>query len=437
MKLWQRALGRVEDEKRDGMSLSEAFTFLGQQYGLGLNQTWSAGDTEPPPNSFDGYDRLMRSSPVVWSAVNIRRAVFSQARFKYRQLSDGKIFGDPSLRPLERPWPGGTSSNLLGRMLVHADAGGNAFPHRTAAGHILLLNPGWCTIVLGSELEPDDPGIAEDAVFVGVLYYPGGPAKGRKPRMYFPGEVAHFAPYPDPSAHYRGMSPITPVIRDIQGDKAFTEHKLTYLDNAATPNLAIKFDASVTVEAVKAFKELFEEEHRGAANAFKTLFLGGGADPTTIGAHLKDLDYSQVQGKAETRILMALGVHPTLAGASEGLQGSSLNAGNFGQARRIFSDVHLQDLWSEAAASLESLVRAKPGTELAMDGRHIPFLQDDQKDQAEIQASQAQAARTYVDGGFDPASVIAAIAANDMSLLKHTGLVSVQLQPPGTTQGDA
>jgi hypothetical protein len=41
--------------------------------------------------------------------------------------------------------------------------------------------------------------------------------------------------------------------------------------------------------------------------------------------------------------------------------------------------------------------------------------------------------RTLVDGGFDPDSVIQAVTSNDMSLLVHTGTLSVQLQPPGTT----
>ena len=40
--------------------------------------------------------------------------------------------------------------------------------------------------------------------------------------------------------------------------------------------------------------------------------------------------------------------------------------------------------------------------------------------------------RTLVDGGFDPDSVIAAVTTGDMTLLTHSGTLSVQLQPPGT-----
>ena len=46
---------------------------------------------------------------------------------------------------------------------------------------------------------------------------------------------------------------------------------------------------------------------------------------------------------------------------------------------------------------------------------------------------QSRAIRTFTDAGFTPESAIAAVQANDMSLLVHTGLFSVQLQPPGTS----
>jgi hypothetical protein len=257
--------------------------------------------------------------------------------------------------------------------------------------------------------------------------------------MYLPDEVSHFAPMPDPQANYRGMSWLTPVIREIQADNASTDHKLKYFTNAATPNLAIKFDAAQTKEQVQGFKELLEEEQRGLANAYRTLYLGGGADTTVIGSNLQELDFKNVQGKAETRILMAAGVHPVLAGASEGMQGSSLNAGNYNQVRRNFSDIDLQDLFEEAASSLEVLVRRPDDAELTVDSRHIPFLQDDQKDQSEIQANQAAALRQLSDGGWQPDAAVEFITTNDPKKLigNHTGLLPVQVQPPGSTQGDS
>lgn len=410
------------------MTISDFARLVSGFTSSGLRQTIN-GNQEPPPTGFAQYtDQLFAANPVVWGAIQIRKAVFSQAQFKYQRLSTGEMFGNPTLRLLERPWPGGTTAKLLTRMLQHADIGGNSYV-LDLGNRYQLMRPDWVSIILGSDIDADEPVVAEDAKLVGYFYMPRGvPGEGR---FYPPERVAHFAPMPDPLAHWRGISWLTPVVKEILGDNAMIDHKLKFFEQGATPNIVIKFDASQTINQVKAFKELVEEDTDGLANAYKTLYLGGGADATVVGSSLEQLDFSKTIGKAETRILMAAGVHPVIAGASEGMQGASLNAGNFSQVRRIFSDIHLQDLWNEAAASLEVLVRPPPGSKLVMDGRDMPFLQQDAKDQAEIQREQARAITTFWRDGADTQSAIDAIVNNDMSQLSHTGFLSVQLQPPG------
>lgn len=430
MKAWQRVLQRPASEKRSTISTINDWIMLfgGHQYPLGLPQTIH-GDKEPPPTTFEGYASvLFGANPVVWGAEQIRKAVFSQARFQYRRMSTGELFGDPSLRLLERPWPGGRTPKLLTRMIQHADFGGNGYVLNLGK-RVQLMRPDYVTIVMGSQLEPDNPYLAEDAELVGFMYLPHGSAPD-KARFYPPNLVGHFAPMPDPLAHFRGISWLTPVVREIQGDRQMTEHKLKFFEQGATPNIIIRFDPTQTLAQVRAFKELVESDNTGLADAYKTMYLGGGADATVVGANLQQLDFSKTVGKAETRILMAAGVHPVIAGASEGLAGASLNAGNFGQVRRLFSDIHLQDLWGEAASALETLVTPPAGSELVMDGRRMPFLQDDATDTAEIQRSQSRTISALVREGFTPESVTAAVVADDMTLLVHSGLMSVQLQPP-------
>ena len=52
------------------------------------------------------------------------------------------------------------------------------------------------------------------------------------------------------------------------------------------------------------------------------------------------------------------------------------------------------------------------------------------EDLAEVRNLEAQQVRTLTDAGFTPESVIDAVTTGDFNLLKHTGLYSVQLQPP-------
>jgi hypothetical protein len=116
-----------------------------------------------------------------------------------------------------------------------------------------------------------------------------------------------------------------------------------------------------------------------------------------------------------------------------------LNAGNYQSARRSFADGLLRPYWGSAAGALASVVTPpNSGSELWYSDKDIPFLKEDMKDAASVRQADAATAASLISGGWEPDSIISAIVADDFSLLSgnHTGLTSVQLQPPATS-GDA
>lgn len=448
MKMWQRALG-ADTPARSGTG-----TFGVQDWvdmwtsGAGmLNTTMgSISDEELTGTIAEAY----RSNGPVFALVLARMQIFSQARFQWTRWSSGTprdLFGTPELGILETPWPGGTTADLLSRMEVYGSAAGNAFVRRIRRGRrgtpgyvdrLAMMRPEWTTIVLGSQEDADHPAQASDVEILGYAFKPNGDAS--KMQLLLPEEVAHYAPIPDPDMNFRGMSWISPVINEVQSDDASELHKRKFFQNAATPNLAIKFDPTTPVQDVKAFKALLEDEHRGIGNAWKTMYLGGGADPVAIGKDFQQLAFAATQGKGESRLASAAGVPPSWVGFSEGLQGSALNAGNFTAARRRMADGTMHHLWCSAASALQTIVdrpKAVAGEtrrpELWHDVRSIPFLREDSKEHAETQAREAETMRTLIEAGFDPDTVVTAVRESDYTLLKHTGRVSVQLQQPGTT----
>jgi phage portal protein BeeE len=222
------------------------------------------------------------------------------------------------------------------------------------------------------------------------------------------------------------------VLSDVTADDELSTYKHSFMRNAATPNLVVSFDPSVTKEAFETFKQRMEAGHRGVDRAFKTLYLGGGADVKVVGANFDQLNLKAVQGAGETRIAAAAGVPASFLGISEGLQGSALNAGNYNAARRRFADGTIRPLWRAAAGALQQLLVSPDSTaRLWYDDSDVPFLQEDVLDSAEIRAKDATTMRQLVDGGFDPTSVVDAVTTGDMTLLRHTGNLSVQLQPAG------
>lgn len=400
----------------------------------GLLQTTMSQEQEVPDYSFAGFvtGAFLRNS-VIFSALSYRARVFADMRFQFQQMfggTPGRMFGTPELTLIERPEPGKQTRDMLERAILDADLGGNAFLLRETSA-IRRLRPDWMTIAYGSRKWPDLGAWAPDAQVIGYGYHPGGLSSGEKAQIFLPEEVGHFVSTPDPLGHNRGVSLIMVLIRDILADNAATTHKLAFYNNAATPNLALKFPAAMSKEKALEWIELFEQANMGATNGWKTLYLGSGVDTTAVGLNFNDQQFTQLQGKIETRIANVTGMHPVVLGFSEGLQGSSLNAGNFASAARIVGDGTLRPLWANMAGSLESITN-RPGasTRLWYDERQSSFLRSDVSDQADILQKQGATITGLVQGGFTAQSAIDAVIAGDMSLLVPIPNVqSVQLQP--------
>jgi phage portal protein BeeE len=294
------------------------------------------------------------------------------------------------------------------------------------------LRPDWVEVVLTERYDSDGKQVGWKRL--GYLYYEGGKS-GADPAVFLPEEIVHFTAMPDPLATWRGMSWLTPIVREIMADTQATKHKLKFFENGATPNLVVRLPAELSSENFLKFKEKLDANHGGAENAYKTMYVGGGADVTVVGADMRQLDFKVTQGAGESRLASAGGVHPAIAGLSEGLQGSSLNSGNFSAARRLVADATMRPLWRNAAGSLEVLVPPPSQSRLWVDTRDIAFLREDRDQVANIQQTQAQTIRTLVDAGYKPESVILAVTNEDWSLLEHSGLFSVQLQPAGQQIG--
>lgn len=397
------------------------------------------GNQETLESSFKGYIAgAYKMSGPVFAAELTRMMLFSEARIMWRDIVDGRpgdLSWTPELEIFRRPWRGGTTGDLLARSLLDADLGGNSYTTIRGSGarrRFKRLRPDWVSIVIGVDGagDPDADPVADlDGEVIGYLYHPGGLYSGNEPVILLPDEVAHFAPVPDPDAQYRGMSWLTPVLREIMADKSATLHKLKFFENGATPNMVVTLDKDIDPDEAKQWLEYFKENYSSAANAYKTLYLAGGADVEVVGSNFQQLDFKVTQGHGETRILMASGVHPVVVGSSEGLQGSSLNAGNYAQAKRKVGDATLRPLWRSWCGSFETLVQPPPNKELWYDDSDIKFLAEDLMDSAEIQSRKAQTITGLIKDGFTPDSAVEAVINDDFTLLEHTGKLSVQLQP--------
>lgn len=426
------------DQNAWGQMYGDVMTFGGNTYPLGMMPR-SSGNTESIANDFVGYSQgAYKASGVVFACMVARMLVFSEARFQYQTLNNGRpgdLFGSKELAVLETPWPNGTTGELLCRALQDTDLGGNHYVLREGVGagsRLRRLRPDWVDIILTAS-----PDVAVASDVAGYVYKPGGTDNPDLWEIYpidgSNGVVAHWSPIPDPEAQYRGMSWLTPVLREIQSDKSATRHKQAFFDNAATPALSVSLSDQLTAEQFGSFMEKMNESKHGVEHAYETLYLGGGADVKVIGANLQQMDFKVTQGHGETRVAAAARIHPTLVGLAEGMHGSALNEGNFKAAKNAFADGTMRPLWRSLCAAYAPLVAEFRTARLWYDTRDIAFLRQDHADRAAIAQTEAATIASLVQSGYTPDSIVAAIKAEDWSLLTHTGLFSVQLLPPGTT----
>lgn len=400
----------------------------------------SGSPAEASAADFSSAVRTIHSrSGVVSAAVTARGLVMSQLAFKFRSVqADGRLFGTQALAPLERPGGDLTRQSLLMRVEQDVAYHGNFYARRVDGG-LRRLRPDWVTILIGSMERPTDPSMAADAKVIGYSYKPGGPTSPHPSQFLTLSEVAHWAPEPHPTSLFIGEAWVTSIWREIAADMQATDHVSKFFSNAATPNMIAKAPPGVvTRDQFTEWVDAFDGAHRGAINAWKTIYTQSGTDIEVVGSQLAELGMAELQGGFETRVSSRSRVPATVLLIREGLGGSALNAGNYAQTRRLWADSWFSPYAQGFCASMERIITVPSGTELTFDPARVLLLQEDQQDSATIRQADAVTIRTLTDAGYGPDAVIDYVVGNgDLTKLKgsHSGLFSVQLQEPGSPQG--
>jgi phage portal protein BeeE len=436
-----RLLDRLETRYRsqgyyEGMASGGAVMMT---YGMDANRETSA--QQIAQQCRDAY----QTNGIVFAVILARMMLFSEATFQFRSKADKRLFGNTSLTILERPAPNQTTGELLARMEQDVSLSGNSFIWKAEDDLLVRLPPDEITIV--SRKVPAPMG-GEYREIVGYDWDPRNPTPGlpnpNTGHLFTVDEIAHWSPYPDPQANFRGMSWLTPIIREIQADGGMTQYKTAYLDHAATPNMIVKYAQKLRPDTVDRVVERFQERFGGVENAWRPIVLDQGSDATVVGNTLGQLDFKTVQGAGETRIAAAGGVPPIVVGLSEGL--ASATYSNYQTAMRRFSDLTMRPLWRSVCAALEKFVPgAKPaGVSLWFDTKDIAALRQSEIEIAQVMQVHAATMLSLCNSGFTRESSIAAIVANDMTLLRpEAGVppagvhVAIGARETGTTTGEA
>jgi phage portal protein BeeE len=391
----------------------------GQASGASVLTTSYAGpDREPVLPQLAAYAQQASSSnAVIFAALLARMALFSEARFQYQAKDDNHLFGNTSLAKLETPFgPNTTTGQLLARMEQDQFLAGQAYVwDAPGEDRLIRLRPDWTTIV-SEVVHVGGGGWYRQPV--GYWFEPPKSLFSKDEGFLVPaGECVHWAPVPDPAADFRGMSPLTPITRDIAGDDGLATYKIRYLTNNASPNLLIKYAQKLQSGTVDAIRERMQARYGGADNAFKTLVLDQGADATIIGNSLSQMDFSGVSAVGTERILAACEVPGVLVGL-EPLRGAGRG---YQESMQKLANLWARPAWRSVCGALSQIVDVPAGNRLWFDTQDIAALQDGEMERGQAALVRMQALLAAVQAGYTHESAVAAVDSMDLSQLKAGG----------------
>ena len=410
----------------------EAFSLAGVPYrvfGHGMN-------VEGP--QFAGEDgtslvqQIHLRHGVVAAAAFARASLMSSTRFQFRRFEDRGLFGSPELLPLERPQDGMTGAQLQTQAELQISYHGNAYFHRVDADTIELLPPEKVAVVRGGDNE-------SNTVPLEYLVFKDRAGVGEPERVISAGSVAHWASLDlHPTMKWFGVSWVSSLAREISQDFQTSQYIDAFYRNGAAPSILVGVPSEFDEEQVNQFAELARREYAGATNAHKMMIVGNGSDVHQLGSKLNDLGLKDLRSEFESRVAARSRVPavilqvPTAAVTG----GSSLNAGNYTTTRRTWHDTWWSPTVQALCACLQRIVPPPPNSELWYDTRDVAFVQEDRTDEASIMQQKASAILSLVNAGYQPDSIVQAVDNNQLALLTHSGLASVQLQPLGETPSD-
>jgi hypothetical protein len=377
-----------------------------------------------------------KANGPVFGCAAARMALFSEARLVLQSTIDKHLFGNKGLGLLEYPWPNATAGELLARLEQDVTTAGNSYLRKATpedGGDDLLIQMRPDCVVIVSEEKRDHlgrvykqpVGYLEDLKPLGIT--------DREPQFYSVDEVCHYSPVPDPSAMFRGMSWLSPVLREAGADLALTEYKTEHLKRGAMPGLVVKYAAKIHPSNIDRVRERIDAMYGGPGNAGRALVLDQGADVTVAGSTLEQLQYTAVAAAGVERVCAAAQVPLEVLG----LGGGRAGGGDYQSAVRRFADLWARPHWRMACAALQHLVMfvspdgtespLRPPTRLWYDVADIAALREGELERGQAMLVRAQAVASFVQAGYTRESAVAAAESGDLSQL----VPDPRAMPPG------
>ncbi len=262
-------------------------------------------------------------------------------------------------------------------------------------------------------VRPDkmQPAISADEFITGYVFTT---PEGQK-IPFAPEEVIHLK-MPNPMTPFRGMSPVTPLLIDLDSHRYASEFNRNFFLNDATPNGIIKLPGGLTDEEFQSIVIRWNEQYRGVANANKTAFVEEGVwQNTTIS--MRDMQFPELRRVSVETIREAFGFPKFKLGVVDDVNRATADASEVMYARSLLVP-RLERIKQALNSSLLPLFR-KTTEGLELD--YCNPIPNDEEIESSILLNKATFVTMMTEKGFDSGELLAIVGLPQITYTKNSG----------------
>lgn len=254
---------------------------------------------------------------VARTAAGIRWKFYTDETMK-REVSD-----HPMVALWNKPNPRKARTRFIRDTFVFWQIAGNAYIYANRPGKQAPPQELWC-------LRPDRVKIIPGDNDIQAYHYGSNPYAGK---TYEPQNVLHLD-FLDPLDDWYGMSPLNPVLGQVDQQNEGRGWNLALMQNSGRPAGALVYPNQIREETLNALMRQIDSRISGKRNAGRPLVLDSGVEYIEMGKTPLEMDWANLREANVRDIASVLDVAPELVGDAAG---------------KTFANVHeaLQSLYTE------------------------------------------------------------------------------------------
>lgn len=256
-------------------------------------------------------------APVNWLSRNFNDANLTISK---REQELWEVSPDhPLINLIQRPNPYYGGDSLWQATVQSWLLDGNAYWLKGRADNGVTQELWFAPFSTVSPKYPDD-----GSEFISHYEYSPAGIPIRVPRE----DIVHFRNGIDPHNPRLGLSPLSPVLREVFTDNEASNFTASVLRNQGVVGFIISprdSDVLPNSDDILATKERFRTQFSGDRRG-EPLIMGSPVEIKQLGNSLKDMDLSAIRNLSEERVCAALGINPAIVGFGSGLEATKVGA---------------------------------------------------------------------------------------------------------------